>query len=240
MINIDTVRVKFPRKREDQFELRIYAHRGISARHPENTLEAFQAALDANVFGVELDIHCSSDGVPVVLHDDSLERTTNGTGSVIQHSVAELRALDAGNGQHVPTFDEVVALAAGRLHFDIEIKVKNCEQGVLEVLARYPSTRAAVSSFDWDVLATVRSLDSSFELWVLTPTISDEAIETAGKLAATTLAVHHLGISRSAMDRASSAGLEVMAWTVNNQKEADRLRNLGVSAICTDDSIEIH
>jgi glycerophosphoryl diester phosphodiesterase len=83
-----------------------------------------------------------------VIHDDLLERTTNGQGSVTQSTVAELRELDAGNSQYVPTFEEVVALASDRLHFDIEIKGKNCEQRVLDVFRRHPGTRAAISSFD--------------------------------------------------------------------------------------------
>src|SRR5215203_2224028 len=112
----------------------MYAHRGVSARHPENTLEAFQSALNAGVYGIELDIHCSSDGVPVVIHDDLLERTTNGSGSVTQHTVAELRKFEAGNGQYVPSFEEVLTLADGRIHFDFEIKGPQCEQSVLDVL----------------------------------------------------------------------------------------------------------
>ncbi len=219
--------------------MNIYAHRGVSARHPENTLEAFQAARDAGVYGVELDIHCSADGVPVVIHDDLLQRTTNGLGSVTEKTVAELRELDAGNNQYVPTFDEVVSLASGRLHFDIEIKGKNCEQAVLDILRRHPGTRAVISSFDWDVLKKVRTLDPSFELWVLTPTISSEALDAARDLGATALAVHYLAVSGSSMDKATSAGLDVVAWTVNTQNEADRLRSLGVTGICTDDPTEI-
>lgn len=219
--------------------MRIYAHRGVSARHPENTLAAFQAALDAGAYGVELDIHSSADGVPVVIHDDLLQRTTSGTGSVTDKTVSELRTLDAGNGQYVPTFEEVVELAAGRLHFDIEIKGQRCEQGVLDVVRSHPDTRAAISSFDWEILRTVRLLDPGFELWVLTPTISDEAIAIALELGATTLAPHYLSIRQSSIDKAATAGLDVMAWTVNSQKEADRLRALGVVAICTDDPIEI-
>ncbi|MCA9859653.1 MAG: hypothetical protein KC438_08020 [Thermomicrobiales bacterium] len=215
--------------------MKIYAHRGISGRYPENTLAAFRAALEEGVYGVELDIHASADGIPVVIHDDSLDRTTNASGSVRDLTAAELAALDAGNGQGVPTFDDVVTLAQGRLHFDVEIKGANCEQGVLDVLSRNPGTKAAISSFEWDVLAKVRAIAPDVELWVLTSTVTDEAIATARELQATTLAVMHLSISRETFQRTSAAGLEVMAWTVNRKSEADRLRDLGVVAICTDD-----
>ncbi len=219
--------------------MNIYAHRGVSAIHPENTLEAFKATLNVGVYGVELDIHLSGDSVPVVIHDDLLQRTTNGRGSVTDRTVAELREIDAGNGQYVPTFEEVVELVNGRLHFDIEIKGTNCEQPVLDVLQRHPGTRAAISAFDWEVLEKVRSLDRNFELWVLANTVSNEALDVARKLGATTLAVKNLAISGSSMNKAASAGLDVMAWTVNSQTEADRLRSLGVAAICTDDPTEI-
>lgn len=220
--------------------MKIYAHRGFSARYPENTIAAFQAALDLGVSGVELDIHASADGVPVVIHDERLERTTNGNGFVSGKTGAELAALDAGNGQGVPAFEDVVALANGRLHFDIEIKGPDCEQGVLDVLARHPATAAAISSFDWDVLRTIRALAPDFELWVLTDTIDSAAIDCARELAATTLAVDHAEITCESIERARQAGLQTMAWTVNDQEEADRLRGLGVIAICTDDPSIIH
>jgi glycerophosphoryl diester phosphodiesterase len=90
------------------------------------------------------------------------------------------------------------------------------------------------------VLAKVRALDPDSELWVLTSTVSSEALDAARELGATALAVGHLAVSNSSMSRAASAGLDVVAWTVNTQKEADRLRSLGVAAICTDNPTEIH
>ena len=220
--------------------MHIYAHRGHSSAFPENTIGAFQGALDLGVYGVELDIHRSADEIPVVIHDEHLERTTSGSGLVTDKTAAELAGLDAGNGQGVPILEEVVALANGRLHFDIEIKGQHCERAVLDVLARHPNTSAAISSFDWEVLATVRKRSSDIELWVLTPAVSDDAIAIAQQLRATTLAAHHLSISKSAMEKAASASLDVMAWTVDSQKEADRMRDLGVVAICTDDPAAIH
>jgi glycerophosphoryl diester phosphodiesterase len=106
---------------------------------------------------------------------------------------------------------------------------------VLDVLARYPGTQAAFSSFDWEVLARVRALDPNVELWVLTHTISDAAIQAAHRVGATTLAVLHLGITETSIEKAKNAGFSVMAWTVNDPLEAARLRDLGVIALCTDD-----
>ena len=107
----------------------VIAHRGDTAAAPENTLAAFTAAIDAGADGIELDVHPSRDGAPVVHHDYYLERTTNGSGLVTDHTVAELRALDAGAwfderfaGESVPTLEEVLSLAAGRVRLEIELK----------------------------------------------------------------------------------------------------------------------
>ncbi|MCY4112087.1 MAG: glycerophosphodiester phosphodiesterase family protein [Chloroflexi bacterium] len=107
----------------------VIAHRGDTAAGPENTLPAFAAAIDAGADGIELDVHPSRDGAPVVHHDYYLERTTNGAGLVTDHTLAELRALDAGAwfgeafaGERLPTLEEVLSLAAGRVRLEIELK----------------------------------------------------------------------------------------------------------------------
>ena len=216
-------------------EMRIYAHAGVAAKHPPNTMSAFREALVTDCYGIELDIHCSSDGVPVTTHDETLERLTNGRGLVADHTVAQLAALDAGNGEGISTLEEVFALVGDKRHFDLEIKAKHCERAVLDLLRRYPQVRAAISSFDWEVLANVRALAPDIELWVLTSTVSDEAIAAGKFLNATMLAVYYQPLTTTSIAQAKNAGLEVMAWTANTKKEADRLRKIGVAALCTDD-----
>jgi glycerophosphoryl diester phosphodiesterase len=235
MINLDTDRVKYSSATKGGSRIKIYAHAGIAARHPSNTLAAFREALEIDCDGIELDIHCSSEGVPVTTHDETLERLTNGHSRVVDHSVAELAALDVGNGEGVPTLEEVFALVGGKRHFDLEIKARNCEHAVLDLLARYPEVRAAISSFDWEVLANIRALAPDLELWVLTSAVSDEAIAAGKSVGATMLAVHYPALSVTSMAKAKDAGFEVMAWTANSKEEADRLRKLGVAALCTDD-----
>lgn len=107
----------------------VIAHRGDTAAAPENTLAAFAAAIDAGAGGIELDVHPSRDGAPVVHHDYYLDRTTNGAGLVSDHTLAELRTLDAGAwfdgkfaGESLPTLEEVLSLAAGRVRLEIELK----------------------------------------------------------------------------------------------------------------------
>lgn len=215
--------------------MRIYAHRGCSAAYPENTLAAFRAAIDLGVDGIELDLRSSADGMPVVIHDARLDRTTNGTGAVQERTAEELATLDAGHGEPVPSLEEVFRLVGDRAHIDLEIKARGCETEILELLDRYPEVRAAISSFDWDVLARIKELEAGIELWVLTDEVTEAAVAVARDLGATTLAVDFVAIDAVSMERARSAGLKVMAWTVNVPEDAERMRRLGVVALCTDD-----
>src|SRR3954451_9117490 len=100
----------------------VYGHRGLSGRFPENTLLACREALAAGGDGIEFDVHATSDGVPVIIHDRGLERPANGMGKVDEVPLSRLRALDAGRGERVPTLAEVLDLVGDRAHLDIEIK----------------------------------------------------------------------------------------------------------------------
>src|SRR3954452_19109638 len=112
----------------------ILAHRGASKAHPENTLVAFQTAFEANADGLEWDVHATSDGTPVLTHDRSLARRTGDVREVDMVTLDELKTLDAGSGQQIPTLAEALALCAGRGYLDIEVKQCGIEQEVLDVL----------------------------------------------------------------------------------------------------------
>src|SRR4051794_36713677 len=132
----------------------VYGHRGLSGCFPENTLLAFREALVAGGDGIEFDVHATVDGGPGVIHDRSLERTTNGTGYVDEMPLSRLNELDAGRGERVPTLEEVLTLVGDRVHLDIEVKQSGIEEAVLRLLGAHPQARWAISSFDWDTLRT--------------------------------------------------------------------------------------
>src|SRR5687768_11162146 len=108
--------------REEQDMGVVYGHRGAAAEFPENSLAGFRRALELGIEGIELDVHLSKDGVPVIIHDETVDRTTNAEGAVADFTVEELRGLDAGDGEYVPTLAEVLDLVGDRLLVDIEIK----------------------------------------------------------------------------------------------------------------------
>ena len=101
---------------------KIFAHRGANADAPENTMAAFQLALDLGADGIELDVMLSKDHEIVVIHDDTVDRTTDGTGQVQDMTLAQLKTLDAGNGEQIPTLDEVLTRFGGKFQINIELK----------------------------------------------------------------------------------------------------------------------
>lgn len=210
---------------------RIYAHRGASATHPENTLAAFDAALQLDVDGIELDVRATEDRVPVISHDAGLYRAW-----AINHAISDLTLRELReHAPAVPTFAEVLALVDGRCHLDVEIKEAGLESPVLDLLADEPRDRWVISSFDWDILREIRGLDEQAELWVLCLAASPGAIEAADGLNATTLAVEHSALTPDVVARLTEAGRRVMSWTVNDPTRAANLANWGVAALCTDD-----
>ena len=213
----------------------IYAHRGASAIHPENTLRAFQHALAVGADGIELDIHATADGIPVVIHDRDVERTTDGAGYVDEMPLARLQSFDAGDGERVPTLAEVLALVSDAAQLDIEIKGAGVERAVLEVLAAYPAVTWAISSFAWDSLRTVRRLDPAAEVWPLAHHVDDALIAIAAELASPAVSLFTGAYTAENAARLREAGLRVVVWTVNDPREARRVADLGAFALCTDD-----
>lgn len=215
-------------------EQRIYGHRGAPAEFPENTLAGFKRAMDLGVYGIELDVHLSKDGVAVVCHDETLDRTTNATGAIADYTAAELRVVDAGNGEYVPTLLEVLEMVGDSLHVDIEVKANAAGAAVLEDVKRVEGLRWLVSSFDWDVLKYVRSRDADADLWVLTLGATEDALDVYEELGATALAIWNNAIDAEIAAFLAEKSIPWWPWTVNDPKRARELFELGAIGICTD------
>jgi len=217
----------------------IYAHRGVSAEFPENTLAAFRRALELGVDGIELDVHLSADGVPVVMHDETVDATTNGSGAIAVMTVAELKSLDAGNGERVPTLAEVIELVGGAVHVNIEVKAATAGHVVLTVTDAFPSLRFAISSFNHDVLRAIRAERDDVELWPLAPCLSDGLLDVAADLKSTQVNLWDAMVNRDVVDACVRSRLGVWVWTVNDPIRVDELVALGATGICTDDPAKV-
>ena len=162
----------------------IYAHRGASAIHPENTLRAFRHALAIGVDGIELDVHATADGIPVVIHDRDVGRTTDGAGYVDE--IAAGAARDASMPGRRARADARRGPRAGRRcrapgHRDQGRRHR--ARGVGRACSNIPLSRWAISSFAWDTLRTVRRLDPVAEVWPLAERVDDDLIAIAAELA---------------------------------------------------------
>lgn len=221
----------------------LWAHRGASCRAPENTMAAFAAALTSGADGIELDIHLTRDGVPVVLHDDTLERTTNASGPVADTTLEELRNCEAGSwfsddfaGEPVPTLEEVLRAFGGQLRINVEIKDLQAGRAVLDLLHRYPATDSVVSSFDHHLLHHLRSADAGLPLAVLSaPGHWRQAIQTAKALSACAFHPVAEDVSRPMIAICRRLDLPVFPWTVDLPGVARSLVRAGISGLFTND-----
>ena len=212
--------------------MRIVGHRGAAALAPENTLAALAAGLDAGADAVEVDVGLTRDGIPVLLHDATLDRTTSGRGPLSGKCWREVAAL-------VPRLEDALDLVRGR-GAPIVVEIKGAPwdpRTVGAVLAALRGTeQVVVSSFAWDLLAEVRAKAPDLALAVtLGRRSKGDPFATARRLRAVELHPDRRLCSADLLDRAREAGLAVVAWTVNDPAEARMLRVLGAGGIFTDD-----
>jgi glycerophosphoryl diester phosphodiesterase len=226
----------------------VIAHRGASGTHPENTLVSFRRAVEVGADMIELDVQLTRDHQVVVVHDDTLDRTTDGAGPVAARTLDEVRRLDAGRwfapafaGERVPTLAEV--LAAIPIPINVELKAATragapdgLEARVLaDVEAAAAIGRVVFSSFETVRLERLRALSTPAALAVLQDRGSvAQAIHLAERVAARALHLRKDMATAGALALAAGAGLAVRVWTVNAPAEFARLRDAGVEAVFTD------
>ncbi len=221
----------------------LWAHRGASCCAPENTLAAFAAAVEDGADGLELDIHLSRDGVPVVIHDEKLDRTTDGSGPVAWMTLQQLQQLDAGSwfsaafaGETIPTLEDVLKTFSGRLRLNLELKDLSSGMAVLELLDRYPDADVVVSSFDYDLLRRLRAEDSHLVLAVLFASGSwRHAVQIAKDLSACAFHPALNKVNRLMLAACTQVEMPVYVWTVDCARVARSLVRAGVSGFFTND-----
>ncbi|BCR04196.1 glycerophosphoryl diester phosphodiesterase [Desulfuromonas versatilis] len=226
-----------------QGDLFVWAHRGDSAHAPENTLAAFAAAEAAGCDGIELDVHLCRDGVPVVIHDETLQRTTDGRGRVAATWLRQLRELDAGSwyaaafaGERLPTLREVLEWAEDRLRINIEIKSAAAGMAVLDLLGDFRRARVLISSFDHKLLAALRRDAPELPLGFLVDSRFWRAgLRRAVASGAESFHPRQDTLSRAMLSACRDAGLALYPWTVDDDKRLSELLRLGVDGVFTND-----
>jgi len=217
------------------------AHRGASGDFPENTLVAFAAAIEAGAQMCELDAQLSADGVAVVIHDDTVDRTTGGRGAVAAMSLAQLRGLDAGRkfgaafaGARIPTLEEVIELTKGRCALNVELKGAHVQSEVCRLLRAHGVTNdTIVSSFDWNALAAARQIEPGLQLGVLADRNAAAMLEAARRLEAVSVNPRYDLVSPALVKQAHDERLQVLVWTVDKPARMRAMIELGVDGIMT-------
>lgn len=217
------------------------AHRGASGHYPENTLAAFAAALETGVAMCELDVHLTRDRIAVVIHDATVDRTTDTKGDVAAMTFTEMRRADAGirfrrrfAGQRIPTLDEVFRLTAGRSSLNIELKGAGTEATVCQLIRSHDAVATAlVSSFDWAMLARVREIDSHIRLGLLGKDHPQHLLDAASAMQAYAINPNVDMVNAGLCTAAHARGLKLYAWTCDDPRGMRRLIADGVDGIMT-------
>ena len=200
----------------------VGGHRGNPAEHPENTLASFRSAIELGVDLIECDVHLSADGELIVIHDHMLDRTTNGSGLVVQHTLSELRDLDAGSGERLPTLAEVCALARDRVGLCIETKQIPIPYPGLEekLIAQLRESgmldRTAVISFHHGGVRRLKELEPRLAVGVLEGARPIDPVAILRSADADIYAPHYGAMDPELVEQVHAAGGVVGVWTVDD------------------------
>jgi glycerophosphoryl diester phosphodiesterase len=211
----------------------IIGHRGAAGLEPENTIRSFKRALEIGVDAIELDVYCVDDRI-VVIHDDTLERTTNGRGEVMATSYDALRKLDAGKGERIPTLDEVLELAGDRVTVNIELKGKGTAAPVARCIAAHTNVDTLISSFEHAELSRFRRAAPRAKVAPLFHRESSKMFETARALQAWSINLSEKLASADRLATILEHGYRSLVYTVNDLAVAQRLKSDGATGIFTD------
>ncbi|MEW2494807.1 glycerophosphodiester phosphodiesterase family protein [Streptomyces nodosus] len=208
-------------------------HRGVMGVEPENTLRSFVAAERAGLDLIELDLHLSKDGALVIMHDAEVDRTTDGTGPIAEKTLAELRALDAGRGERVPVFDEV--LDAVKAPLQAEIKDVAAARALAEVLRRRDlAGRVEVSSFHDEAIVEVARLVPGVRTALIAGRYGTDVVERAVEAGAGTVCLNIRRLTLEVVEHARKADLRILGWVVNTQDQLRLVRALELDGATTD------
>ena len=207
------------------------AHRGASGYEPENSLIAFQKAIELQADGIELDVHLSADGELVVIHDETIDRTTNGKGFVNKLTALELKKYG------IPTLVEVLDLVNRRCFLNIELKGIGTSKPVIDLMEHYISNKNwnykdfIISSFDWKMLEETHLLNPKIQIGVLTEESISAALAFAKKIKAYSIHHDYHLLTKENVALMQENGFEVYPWTVNSIEDIQKIKSFHVNGI---------
>jgi glycerophosphoryl diester phosphodiesterase len=218
----------------------IVGHRGAPAAEPENTLGSFRRALALGVAALELDIQLSKDGRLAVIHDETLDRTTNGRGPVHDFTLAELRRLDAGKGEPVPSLEEVFDLVKGKAHLLVELKHPEAAPALLRFFRDHQAFEGATAISFWHpAVKSMKEQEPRLQTGALMVGCPANPVGLAQAAAAGTLVLNYRYVNRELVDAARRRGIKVIVWNIDDPETLKPYLDMNLDAICTNRPQEI-
>lgn len=212
----------------------MVAHRGASAYEPENTLRAFRRAVELGVDYVEGDVRLTADWHAVVIHDETVDRTTNGRGRVREMSLAELRRLDAGKGERIPTLQEVIEVVREKAGFVVEVKEPEAVSVVVRLVEENRLEGGTIiSSFYHGAVKAVKELNSRIKTGVIIASQPVNPARLALDADADSIFCKWKYVNSKMVEEAHDNGLKVFSWTVDDAEAIMAQAALGVDGIVT-------
>lgn len=208
-------------------------HRGAAGLEPENTLRSFRRAAAEGAGVLEVDLRLTVDGRLVAMHDPTLDRTTDGTGPVREVTLADLRRLDAGLGERVPTFEEVLEVIGLPIH--AEVKAYEAAEPLAKIIRNMSLARRVTPiCFSGEILRRVKRIVPDQPVGLICPDVSTGVVREASSIGAAFVSAQASSLNTGTAGQLKRADLKVTAWTVNQPGEMRRLIDLGVDGIVTD------
>jgi glycerophosphoryl diester phosphodiesterase len=214
--------------------VKIVGHRGAAAEEPENTLRSFRRALAVGVAAVELDVQLTQDGRLAVIHDETLDRTTNGTGWVKDFTLAELQRLDAGGGEPVPSLEEVFDLVQGQAELMVELKQPEAAGALRRFFQDRPAFEfATVISFWHPAVKALKEAEPRLNTGVLMVGCPVDPVGLARAARAETLALNYRYVNQELAEAARSHGIRVIVWNIDDPESLEPYLAMDLDGICT-------
>ena len=215
----------------------LIGHRGANKIAPENTLKSFQKAIDLKADYVEFDVHQSLDGELIIMHDPNTFRSTGHNGSVKKMTLAEIKQLDAGEGEKVPTLDELIALAKGKISLQLEIKASGIANKIVGTLLNAGLIETTIiSSFIHKELLEVQKIEPEAKLAPLLLGIrKNKTLQKAIDNKYGYLHPQYKLITKAFVESAHENDVKVNAWTVDSRDDMEKLIEMGIDGIITND-----
>lgn len=215
---------------------KFVGHRGSKGESPENTLKGISYGLDQGLSGVEIDIHLSKDGELIVIHDATVDRTTNGKGLVQEMSLAELKSLDAGEGEKIPTLSEVIDLVKIKnATLFIELKAPGCEKKVIEQILEKKFTESSIlKSFNHHFIKKAKSIDPLVKAQCLMYALPLNPVEIIKSCNADGISISTIHLDEELVRACHQENFIVTTWNANDLKALAKFKKMDVDYVCTD------